>query len=133
MLVAGCSCGGGVVVDAGTDAPILDYDTGPCPDITGRYAIAATGACGDLGTMPMDQRIDGSTSTCTFYAEVESADGVASGPVAIARDGSFSGATVMLGTSTYTCDAAYAPGSVTLTCTMGASTCTVSMTRTGPL
>ncbi len=126
-----------VPIDAGSDAG--DVDAGPCPDINGRYDLALSGAgCGDLSMTPTQQRIDGNTSTCVYRPEFDGTSMGVGGSLTLMADGTFTGATIMLGSGSYTCDGSFnsTTSVLRLMCMAaagGGGACNVTMTRTGPL
>lgn len=119
--------------DAGAPDAGPAVDAGPCPDLRGRYDLSFTGTCGDLVMDAAEQRVDG-RGECNVYFEVDGM-GVASGPLDIMGDGSFTGVTMTLGSSDYTCNGTWdAAGEVImLDCTGTLGMCDVTMMRTGPL
>jgi hypothetical protein len=103
---------------------------GGCPN-TGYYAVAASGACGDLNTNAPEQRLDG--TGCQLYWEYEGSNGIGSASLSYSGAGVTTDLPITLGTAAYTCTATSAHPSVTLACVGTAGTCNLSLLWTGPL
>jgi hypothetical protein len=128
----------GLVPDASVDAP--EADAGPCPDVSGRYSnLMTTGAgCGDINTSA-PQCIQGTSTVC--FAHFSSVvpgggTGAVNGGAMLQMDGSFSGASIILGTAQRTgCIGSWNESTSTMTANCGGTgssqSCTVTMVRTG--
>ncbi len=110
-------------------------DTGPgasCPDVYGAFSLTpAVMGCGDLSTSA-PQRIDGDRMAC--LATFSSTGGI-DGTATVSADGSFSGASLSLGSTAYTnCTGMWmaAISTMTVVCGSGPSRCSVTLSRTGP-
>jgi len=131
---ADSGAGDGGATDSGaTDLGAVD--TGPaasCPDVYGAFSMMTAGiGCGDLNA-GAPQRIDGDSTAC--LATFSSTGGI-NGTATVSADGSFSGASLSLGSAAATsCTGTWtaATSTMTVVCGSGPSRCSVTLTRTGP-
>jgi hypothetical protein len=105
-----------------------------CPDVFGNYDVtSATGTCGNLNdTAP--QSIQGTTQACFlhFNSVVPAGIGAVNGGATLSADGTFSGAMLILGTTTRNpCRGTWEPNAETMTIVCGGvgDACTVVLTR----
>jgi hypothetical protein len=115
---------GGATIDAG------------CPQIFGAYAINnANGVCGDLADSA-PQEIRGAVCSLQFISVgADGGIGAINGSAPLGADGTFSGATLILGTMTrMPCSGSWSEveQETTVICGTGADECLVELRRTGP-
>jgi hypothetical protein len=136
---AGSSDDGGTDGDSGVDAP-RDADVGGdagCPMIFGSYSINnADGSCGNL-VEDADQEIRGTASSCViqFISDPDGGGAAINGTALLGADGTFSGATLTLGTMPrMACTGTWSEvdQEITVVCPAMNDTCSIEMVRTGP-
>ncbi len=109
-----------------------------CPDLFGKYINIKTSGpgCGNLSTTA-PQCVGGTAVLCFAHfssVPANQAPGAVNGGVTVGADGSFSGASLILGTNKRTnCSGSWDAASATMTvmCGMGTEECTITMTRSG--
>ncbi len=119
------------------DAPApLDAAKG-CPDVFGGYGtIVATGpGCGNIDVAATECLV-GASDTCTarFFSPADGGAGAVSGLIKVGGDGTFTNASLKLGTTAKTgCSGKFTAATSKIDFTCGATTelCTVTMQRTG--
>lgn len=98
--VASVDSGSGDLAGDGPRSADLAMANGPCPNLLGKYAVSATGqGCGDLSENA-PECIIGNVTTCVAQLQSgpEGLLGAVRGTAMIQVDGSFSGASLQLGT-----------------------------------
>ena len=145
---AGSSGAAGTAIDAGKDVNTTDRgsdgdvatdatgDAG-CPDVFGTYEINnANGSCGDLDE-DAPQEIRGTTQACAlhFISVVDGGPPAVNGGATLGPDGTFSGATLILGTMTRSpCSGTWDANQqeLTVVCGSGGNECLVELRWEGP-
>lgn len=104
-----------------------------CPD-SGKYSFTFSGGgCGDLNSGAPSQRFDGSNCSGSLEYDSGGSKGV-SGSATFGTDGGALTATnLSIGSATMHCTGHATASTITFECSGDASTCTIHMTRTGPL
>jgi hypothetical protein len=105
--------------------------------VLGIYVFNTANNCGDLDeAAPQEIRSPGQACTLNYISVNDGGPGLAiNGGATIGPDGSFSGATLTLGTATSSpCSASWSEVGPVMTVTCGAvgSECTMELRRTGP-
>jgi hypothetical protein len=123
-------------VDAGPDAAADGADAG-CPDVLGTYVFNTAFNCGDLfEDAPQEIRSPGQACLLNFISVNDAGTGLAiNGTATLGPDGTFSGATLTLGTATSSpCRASWNEVGPVMTVTCGTigSECAMELRRTGP-
>jgi hypothetical protein len=118
------------------DAAPLDAAKG-CPDVFGGYGtIVATGpGCGNIDVAATECLV-GASDICTarFFSPADAGAGAVSGLIKVAADGTFTNASLKLGTTAKTgCSGKFTAATSKIDFSCGATTelCTVTMQRTG--
>lgn len=110
---------------------------GPCPDVFGKYSVAASGqGCGDLNANA-PQCIQGTNTVCAahFVSAPPGGTGAVNGMASLKQDGSFDGAALIFGTVQRSgCTGTWDPGTSTMTVDCGGTgssqSCVVTLVRT---
>jgi hypothetical protein len=125
------------------DAALPDDSAAPldaakgCPDVFGGYGtIVATGpGCGNIDVAATECLV-GASDICTarFFSPADAGAGAVSGLIKVAADGTFTNASLKLGSTAKTgCSGKFTASTSKIDFTCGATTelCTVTMQRTG--
>jgi hypothetical protein len=123
-------------VDAGPDAALDSGDAG-CPNVLGTYDFNNANNCGDLFEgAPQEIRSSGQACALNFISANDAGTGLGiNGAVTLGPDGTFSGATLTLGTAVRTpCNGSWSEGEqeITVTCGTVGNECLMELLRTGP-
>jgi hypothetical protein len=124
-------------VEAGRDAALDGTDAG-CPNVLGSYQFNnADGACSDLfEDAPQEIRSAGPACVLNFISANDAGSGLAiNGTAPLGSDGTFSGATLTLGTTSRSpCSASWSEvdQEITVTCGNVGDECLMELRRIGP-
>jgi hypothetical protein len=128
----------------GSDASVTDGSAGSdgapeaaapgCPE-GGKYSFTFTGSgCGDVDSSAPSQRYDGFNCRGRFEYDGNNPKGVSGGSVTFAADGgALAASPLSIGSATMSCTGRATATTVSLACSGEAGTCSIQMTRTGPL
>lgn len=105
-----------------------------CP-LGGKYSFTFSGSgCGDLNSGAPAQRYDGTNCRGYFEYDGNNPKGVGGSTVTFAADGgALSTSPLAIGSATMSCTGHATASTISLDCSGDAGTCSIQMTRTGPL
>jgi hypothetical protein len=123
----------GAKTDSGTDSAAEAAAPG-CPS-AGKYSFTFSGSgCGDLDGNAPDERYDGFNCAGRFEYDNGGSKGVTGSTITFASDGGvLSPSPLTIGSATMSCTGQATTATVKLVCAGDAGTCSIQMTRTGPL